>query len=247
MAREKKWLYVELPVTEYLDAWKLQQDLHAARTKKHVQTDIILSLEHNPVFTLGRRGRRENLNVTDDFLQGRGIAVVQVERGGDITYHGPGQIVVYPIINLDRARLDIGGYITLLEKAMLQTAVAWSVPAETNTLNRGIWVGDRKIGSIGIAVRRGVTLHGLALNVDLDLEPFDWINPCGLHGVKATSMKRELSQDLSLASVRKNLMRNIEKVFGIELIPTDLQQLIEDVESEKASVLREKDSQISVS
>ena len=131
-AKTRKWIHIELSTVEYAEAWRLQKDLQAASIAHEIETDIVLSMEHNPVFTLGRRGRRENLKVTDEFLRRAGVPVIHVERGGDITFHGPGQIVVYPIINLDRARLNIGDYITLLEEAMIRTGGHWTVPAARN-------------------------------------------------------------------------------------------------------------------
>lgn len=222
---KKKWFYIELPLTAYRDAWKLQTDLMTARREKRLDTDVVLALEHPPVFTLGRRGGMENLIVSEDLLTDRGIPVIQVERGGDITFHGPGQLVIYPIIDLAAARLRVADYVTMLEEVVIRVASAYGITAGRNPLNRGVWVGNSKLGNIGIAVRRGITFHGVALNVSPSLEPFTWINPCGLKGIGITSLERELGRKVSVEAVRRELKRHFETVFGIELVMTDIHEL----------------------
>jgi lipoate-protein ligase B len=201
----------------YKEAWELQLDLVAARKAGHV-SDVILLVEHPPVFTLGRRGGRENLAVSEEFLKERGIPIVHVERGGNITYHGPGQLVGYPIMDLHAAGLSVTDYVGSLEDVMIRTAAHWGVRAGRNRLNRGIWVGNSKLGSIGIAIRRGISFHGFAFNVNLSLEPFSWINPCGLQGIGVTSMELELGHELPMNEVREQLRCNFEAVFGVELV-----------------------------
>jgi lipoate-protein ligase B len=222
---EKKWLCVELPVTEYKEAWNLQGHLVAARRHGVVDTDVILLLEHLPVFTLGRRGGFENLAVSQAFLEEEGIAVVQVERGGNITFHGPGQLVIYPIIDLQRAGLRVVDYVYKLEEVMIRTAQDWGVVAERNSLNRGVWVGNSKLGSVGIAIRRGICFHGAALNINLSLRPFEWIKPCGLQDVRMTSIEKELSQRIAINHVRETAKHHLGVVFGAELASTSPIQL----------------------
>jgi len=221
----KRWLYVDLPATDYTDAWRLQKELVAARIDKTIDHDIVISLEHPPVFTIGRRGGRENLTVSEEFLEAKGIPVIDVERGGNITFHAPGQLIVYPIIRLENAGLKIDQYITRLEEVMIQTAAAYGVRAATNSLNRGVWVGNNKLGSIGICVRRGIAFHGLALNVNLELDPFGWINPCGLHGIGVTSIKLELSRHLPMDEVRSTMKRTMENAFKVMLVEASLSDL----------------------
>ncbi len=222
------WLCVELPIIEYQKARDLQSYLVSARKDKIIDSDIILILEHPPVFTLGRRGGLGNLCVSESFLEKSNIPLIHVERGGDITFHGPGQIVVYPIINLEKARLAVTDYVSNLEEVMIQTAKDSGVQAQRNGLNRGIWVGKKKLGSIGIAVRRGISFHGMALNVNLSLEPFNWINPCGLQNIKMTSIQQELPHHISMPHVRQSLKKHFESIFGIELLATDIKQLYRD-------------------
>ena len=187
--------------------------------------DIVLLLEHPRVFTLGRRGGLENLTVSGDFLEKAGVPVIHVERGGDITFHGPGQVVMYPILDLRDARLGVVDYVELLEEVMIRTASDWGIEAGRNPLNRGVWVGNNKLGSIGIAIRKGISFHGMAFNVNLSLEPFGWINPCGLQNIGITSMERELARKLSMDKVREAVKRHVETIFSVKLVKTELEKL----------------------
>jgi lipoate-protein ligase B len=210
-----------MPLKEYRAALDLQRSLVRARQTNAIENDVVLILEHPPVFTLGRRAGVENLKASRAFLERKKIPVIPVERGGDITFHGPGQLVVYPIIDLTKAGLNILDYVTRLEEIMLRTASDWNIPAKRNSVNRGIWVSNKKLGSVGISVKRGVTFHGFALNVNLSLKPFKWIHPCGLTDIGVTSMERELSQKISVNQVRKALMHHIETLFGFNLVSID--------------------------
>jgi lipoate-protein ligase B len=222
----KRWLITEIPMIEYTEAWDLQVRLVSARKGRNIDKDMVLLLEHPPVFTLGRRGGRENLSVSEDVLRREGISVFQVERGGNITFHGPGQLIVYPIIDLNEARLSVTDYVERLEEVMILVAADWGIRCQRNPLNRGVWVANKKLGSIGIAIRKGISFHGAALNVNLSLRPFSWINPCGLQGIGMTSLEQELGQRLSMDQVRLRVKRHIETVFGIELVPIELPHLI---------------------
>jgi len=218
-------LYIELPLTDYREAWDLQQKIVRAKTENRLVEDVILALEHPPVFTLGRRGGRENLCVSEDVLAREGIDVVKAERGGDITYHGPGQVVVYPLLNIQRARIGVADFVTVLEDVMIRTADAFGVRARRNPLNRGIWVGNSKLGSIGLAVRKGVSFHGMALNVNLDLTHFSWINPCGLKNVGMTSLSKVRAQKITVNDVQPEIKKNLERHLGIEFKPMDAETL----------------------
>jgi lipoate-protein ligase B len=229
-----EWWCIDLGTLDYQEAWKLQTDIVAARNDKAIDTDLILMLEHPSVFTLGRRGGTENLLVSEAFLERSGIAMTRVERGGNITYHGPGQLVVYPIVDLEAARISIVDFVEAMEEVMLKIADAWDIQAERNSANRGIWVGQKKMGSIGIALRKGVSFHGLALNVNPDLTPFTWIQPCGLQGVSMTSMEQELSRNLSMAEVREAFKEYFESVFKISLLPEGMASLKNLLQYEKA-------------
>ncbi len=215
--------FVNLPLTAYSDALKLQHILVHRRHRGDLPHDVFLLLEHHPVFTMGRRGGLQSLKVSKSFLEERGIAVVQAERGGDLTYHGPGQLVAYPIVHLPSRAWKITQYVEFLEEIMIRTAHDFGVRAHRHERNRGVWVGPRKLGSVGIAVRRGVTFHGLALNVDLSLEPFSWINPCGLSDVRMTSLALERNSTLKpeINLVRKSLAFHAQDVFQCRFVEVE--------------------------
>jgi len=214
-------LRLEFSLMEYRAALDLQRNIALARQSGVIEKDVVLILEHPPVFTLGRRACTENLKVSSAFLERKKIPVIPVDRGGDITFHGPGQLVIYPIIDLTKAGLKVIDYVTDLEEIMLRTVADWKIPAERNSANRGIWVAGRKLGSVGISVKRGISFHGCALNVNLSLKPFKWINPCGLQNVGVTSMEEELSQKISMSQVREVLAHHFESVFGFDLVRID--------------------------
>ena len=208
---------VDLGMLDYNEAWKLQGDIVSARVNGIIDTDIILFLEHPAVFTLGRRGGLDHLLVSEEFLKTSGIPIVHVERGGNITFHGPGQLVAYPIVNLKARSFGVVDFVEALEEIMLASVRTWGIAAERNPANRGIWVGNNKMGSIGLAIRKGISFHGLALNVNIDLTPFSWIQPCGLQGVCMTSMKQELGGELSMDDVCAALKKQFESVLDMSL------------------------------
>ncbi len=202
-----------LGLMEYQVAYDLQTTLVDRRRNLPEGNDTFLVVEHPSVYTLGRRGGREFLMVSEAFLEEKNIAIVPIERGGVITYHGPGQLVIYPIIHLKQAGLSVADYVARLEDLMIALAADVGVVAGRDERNHGVWVGDNKLGSIGIAIRHGVSFHGLALNVNLSLEPFGWINPCGLTGVRMTSLAAERGEDISLAAIIDNVQQHLETIF----------------------------------
>ncbi|MBU4287917.1 MAG: lipoyl(octanoyl) transferase LipB [Proteobacteria bacterium] len=220
------WLCVELESMDYMQAWDLQTRLVDARKKRIIDRDVILLLEHPPVFTLGRRGGMDDLTVSPDLLEKSGIPVIQVERGGVITFHGPGQLIMYPIIDLNAARMRVVDYVEKLEEVMIRSVADLGIIAERNPLNRGIWVGNKKLGSIGIAIRRGICFHGMSLNVNISMKHFGWMNPCGLREIETTSMKQELSHKVSMSKVYGAIKKHVESVFGVNLIKTSLPELL---------------------
>jgi lipoate-protein ligase B len=217
------WYCIQLPATAYQTALELQRALVDARIDQKTDANIpdvnvLLLLEHPPVFTLGRRGGRENLVVSETFLKESGISIVPVERGGNITYHGPGQLVGYPIINLKNALMDVHTYVRRLEDIMIRTAGDYGVDAGRNSKNPGVWVGNNKMGSIGISIRHGITFHGFALNVNPAMEPFSWINPCGMNDIGMTSIENELGQSVSMEKAYQSVRRHIETVFDVSVV-----------------------------
>lgn len=212
---------VDLGLTDYAAAYALQLDLVERRRSGAGADDIFLVTEHPGTFTLGRRGGRQNLMVSEQYLRQQNIPLVHIERGGDITYHGPGQLVIYPVLYLRQAGLSVTDYVHLLEETMIRLAAAVGVTAQRDPRNRGVWAGDRKMGSVGIAIRHGVAFHGLALNVNVSLEPFSWVNPCGLNGVQMTSLSRECGRQVGMGELKEHLADTLKQVFAWEFITTD--------------------------
>ena len=209
----------------YDKAKDFQNRLVAARKEGRLCRDLFLFLEHPPVFTLGRRGGRENLIVPDRFLEEKGIPMVQAERGGNITYHGPGQLVVYPIMDLDRSPYDITTFVSLLEDAMIRTLAAHAIHGNKQSVNRGVFTAGKKIGSVGIALRRGITFHGLALNVNMDLTPFSYIHPCGLTNMAMTSMEEAGNGPVTMAQVKAEMKCHLADLFGLRFKDISLKEL----------------------
>jgi lipoate-protein ligase B len=207
----------DLSLIPYETAWEQQTRLVAARVEGRLDRNLVLLLEHPPVLTMGRRGGCANLAVSEQYLEQIGVRLLTVERGGDITYHGPGQLVCYPIVKLADLQLGIVEFVDRLEELMIRTAADWGIEAGRNPLNHGVWVGNDKLGSIGIAVRRGITFHGLALNVAPDMRHFDWITPCGLPGVKMTMMAAHAERALPMPEVKNSLKRHWEMLFSVTL------------------------------
>ncbi len=198
---------VDLGLTPYRDALAKQLELRAQRIADLID-DTVLALEHPPVYTRGRRSEPGELPFGEQWYAERGIEIVDVDRGGKVTYHGPGQLVLYPICRVT----DVKDFVCKLEKAMVHALAAEGIDARGRSVEgiefTGAWVEDRKIGSIGLHVSHGVTSHGLSLNVNCDLEPFSWIVPCGLPDSKVTSVAQELGSDDPglLARVRQSLL-----------------------------------------
>ena len=204
----------QLGCREYHEVYELQIRLVAGRQSGAIDRDHFLVTEHPSVYTLGRRGGREFLMVSDDFLAQRNIPVVPIERGGVITYHGPGQLVIYPILHLKKAHLGVADYVRKLEEVMILLAAKAGVGAMRDHRNHGVWSAGKKLGSVGIAIRRGVSFHGLALNVNPDMAPFGWINPCGLTGVQMTSLAMESGREVEIADLLPLLPAILGEVFG---------------------------------
>lgn len=201
--------------TRYMDAWKLQQELWGLRHANVIQ-DIILFTEHEHIYTLGKSTDDNNLLASEKELKISGTDVLHVDRGGDITYHGPGQIVGYPIIDLNFYFLDIHRYLRSLEEVIIRALSEFGIIAERENDLTGVWVGGEKIAAIGVKVSRWVTMHGFALNVNTDLSKFDRIIPCGINYKGVTSMQRNMKQEGSMESVQKAIVKSFAEVFGCE-------------------------------
>jgi len=201
----------------YADAWAFQRALVAARQAGRIE-DVVLLVEHPPVITIGRGGRAANILVSRDLLAAQGFDVHATERGGDVTYHGPGQLVGYPILDLGALDEDVVRYVRGLEAALIGALERFGIAGARLRGYPGVWVGDAKVAAIGVAVKRRVTMHGFALNVAPNLDHFGVINPCGL-GKPVTSMARLLGRPVSLAEVQPVVVRSLGEVFAMEVRP----------------------------
>ncbi|MFL5782484.1 MAG: lipoyl(octanoyl) transferase LipB [Thermoleophilaceae bacterium] len=188
----------------------LQNQVREARQAGEIP-DTLLLLEHDPVYTRGRRTERADLPMGDDWYRSQGIDVADTTRGGRVTYHGPGQLVGYPIMGIG----DVIAYLRTLERAVIAALAEEGVEATVRDGLTGIWVGERKIGSIGVHVSRGVTMHGFAVNVDCDLQPFEWIVPCGIDGVRMTSLYVETARTGAMSCFRKRVAYRMAEAFGL--------------------------------
>jgi lipoyl(octanoyl) transferase len=194
----------------YAEALELQRNLARDRISGAIPQDVLMLVEHDPVVTLGRSSKDKNLLSSAGFLASKGVELFEVERGGDVTFHGPGQLVGYPIVDLRRHKQDLHWYLRQLEHALIDALGTYGIPGERSTGYTGVWTKGRKIASIGVHARDWVTWHGFALNVTTDLSYFDLIVPCGISGVVMTSMERELGSGPDAVDV----MREVEAAFG---------------------------------
>lgn len=198
---------------EYLVALDRQRQ-YVDAVQKGDSDGVVMIVEHDHVYTIGRHGKQNNMLVTTDVLDNIGAKLVHVDRGGDITYHGPGQIVGYPIVNLNTLGLSLREYIYRLEQTIIDTIARLGITASRLEGATGVWIdGNRKIAAIGVHVSRGVTMHGFALNVATDLKYFSYINPCGFVDKGVTSMERELDEKCSIERVKAELKTNFERNF----------------------------------
>lgn len=222
MTREALLLTLE-GRTPFADAWALQRRLVAARQQGGIP-DALLLLEHEPVVTVGRSGDQGHLLVDRGWLRTRGVDVYDVERGGSATYHGPGQLVAYPILDLRALDEDVVRFMRSLEESIIRTVGDFGIAAGRRRGYPGVWVEEAKIAAVGVAVKRRVTMHGMALNVTTDLEAFTWINPCGL-GRPVTSMAHVLGRTVALTEVAAAYARRFAEVYALRLTPVDRRDL----------------------
>jgi lipoate-protein ligase B len=214
----------------YEQALELQRNLARDRISGAIPQDLLLLVEHPPVVTLGRSSKQKHLVVSPEFLQSKGVELFEVERGGDVTFHGPGQLVGYPIIDLKRHKQDLHWYLRKIEEALINALADYGIPGERNTAFTGVWTRGRKIASIGVHARDWVTWHGFALNVTTDLSYFDLIVPCGIDGVVMTSIGRELGlEEISMQDVRDRVTAKIAESFDLTAVVTSRAALLETV------------------
>jgi lipoyl(octanoyl) transferase len=204
---------VDLGVVDYDEAFALQKR-HVERLQRNAGDDVLMFVEHPHVITVGRNADGRAIVADTRAIEARGAKVVATDRGGDVTYHGPGQLVGYPIVRLEPGRRDIRRYVHDLEQVLIDTLADFGVDAARHPKHRGVWVEGRKIASLGIRISRWVTSHGFALNVSTDLAPFGLIVPCGIRERGVTSLERLLGRPVPLEEVGSGLARHLAAVFG---------------------------------
>jgi lipoate-protein ligase B len=212
---------VQLGVVPYGEALELQLRLREARQADEI-ADTLLLLEHPPVYTRGRRTEAHDLPMGEEWYRTQGIEVHDADRGGRVTYHGPGQVVGYPIMRI----ADVPEYVHTMESAVIAALADEGIEAEVREGLTGIWAGEAKIGSIGVHVNRGVTTHGFAVNVDNNLQPFEWIVPCGLDGVRMTSVSKETGRIDGIGCFRKRMAYRFAQAYGMRQRITSLERLL---------------------
>ena len=217
---EKKILtYCNLGFIDYKEAWDIQKEIFSKRVSGEVE-DVLLLLEHPNTYTLGKTAHKENLIGSEHYLMENQISVYDIDSGGDITYHGPGQIVGYPIIDLNNWFKDTHKYLRALEEVIIKTCGEFGLNSERNPKHTGVWIGDRKIAAIGIKVSRWITMHGFAFNVNTDLNLFNGIIPCGIQDKSVTSLSKELNKEISIQELKEKLLNNFSDVFNYNKLIT---------------------------
>jgi lipoate-protein ligase B len=220
----KECLLCRLGRITYPDAIALQQKLVQDRFEEKTG-DVLLLLEHPPTITLGRFAKSENILIPPDKLAEKGIAIHTSNRGGDVTFHCPGQLLMHPIMDLRKRPGVLRGYIAALEEVALHVLSDYCIPAERWTEHPGLWVNGKQIGAIGLHFSHGISMHGLSLNVNPDLSAFEVINLCGLPGTVATSMANEMEKEISVEEVEQHMIDSFSDVFRVELEPISREQL----------------------
>ena len=218
----REFEYIDLGFIDYKEAWDLQKTVFDLRVKKEIK-DIFFLLEHPHTYTLGKTADSSNLVSNKEFLDKYQISVYNIDRGGDITYHGPGQIVGYPILDLDHFFTDIHKYLRLLEQVIIDTLDDFEIMATRSNGETGVWLDvntpfARKICAMGIRASRWVTMHGFSLNVNTNLSNFDHIVPCGIRGKQVTSMAQELTNEVSISEVKKRIKHHFQEKFDTTLV-----------------------------
>jgi lipoate-protein ligase B len=215
-AMTRKARLLDLGLCSYREAWDLQHRLHE-RVRSGEDPETWIFVEHTPVVTLGRNAKEENLLFSRETLAARGVDVVQIERGGDVTYHGPGQLLVYPIRKLERFR-EVVPLVRALEGAIIDACAQFGVTAERWSEHAGVWVGRNQICAIGLAVQKMTSLHGIALNVSTELSYDRLINPCGLTDRGITSLSRETGRPISIAEAKPIVQAALSNTFGLQFL-----------------------------
>ncbi|MFB0527930.1 MAG: lipoyl(octanoyl) transferase LipB [bacterium] len=211
-----KFKVLDIGLVNYEKAYYLQKRLHEFRRQGRID-DILILLEHEPVVTMGRRGKRDNILVSDELLESKGIRVFEIDRGGDVTLHCPGQLVGYPIIDLKIHGKNIHKYLRNLEEVIIRSLKVYGIDGQRIENHTGVWVGGRKIASIGIGIKGWVTFHGFSLNINSDMSYFSLIRPCGFESRMVTSVSEILGSAVEAKNFRHRLIKQFAEVFSMEM------------------------------
>jgi lipoyl(octanoyl) transferase len=221
----RKLIYCDLESIDYKEAWDLQRSIHQLRVENKTD-DIFFMLEHQHTYTLGKTADKQNLVGDKKYLTDNNIAVYDIDRGGDITYHGPGQIVGYPIINLTNWKQDTHKYLRAIEEVILKVCAEYGLNGSRVDKYTGVWIEDRKICAIGIKVSRWITMHGFAFNVNTDLKLFNGIVPCGISDKAVTSLSKELKKEMKISEVKEKIIHHFSNIFCYKQIEFKLKEEI---------------------
>lgn len=217
--------FIDLGFREYQETYEIQQAINQRRIEGLID-DVLIIVEHPPTLTIGRNGGLQNILAPHELLQREGITVHEIERGGNVTYHGPGQLVAYPIINLNFRNKDLHMYARQLEEVIIKTLAYYGIRGCRREVYPGVWVGDEKIAFLGVAVKKWVTKHGFAFNISCNLDHFKLIVPCGIPNVKITSLARILGKEPDFSQVCKQVKYSFSVVFEKELQDANLEDLL---------------------
>lgn len=224
--------YCDLGLIDYKSAWDLQQKIFELRKKDFIP-DVLLLLEHNNVYTLGKTANPSNLLWNKEFLEKNNISVYEIDRGGDITYHGPGQLVAYPIINLSEWKEDAHSYLRNLEEIIIQICKDFNLKARRVEKYTGVWIDNRKICAIGVKISSWVTMHGLAFNVNTNLDLFKGIIPCGIKDKDVTSLSKEIGYEIDMQEIKKMFVEKFLKAFSYDnFIEIDKYALLQKIQNQ---------------
>lgn len=224
-----KCLLLQLDMVEYGEAWEFQKLLLESRISGKIE-DLLILLQHPPTFTFGRRYKEANLLSNREYYENNGFAVYRTDRGGLATYHGPGQVVGYPILKMDRYTNDYYRYLRMLEQVMIETLSDCGVQAQRNEGYTGVWVDRAKIGFIGVRIALGYTMHGFSLNINNDLRPFTYITPCGIQGVTVTSLQKLIHKSIKIHEVYERLSYHYATIFEVQIMPVDVTMIMQNIE-----------------
>lgn len=231
MSRDfRNLIYCDLGFIDYKDAWDIQKSIHQSRAENKID-DIFFLLEHPHTYTLGKTADKKNLVGDKKYLDENNISVYDIDRGGDITYHGPGQIVGYPIINLTNWKQDTHKYLRSIEEIIIRVCNEYGLDAKRIEKLTGVWIDDRKICAIGIKVSRWITMHGFAFNINTDLNLFNGIIPCGISDKQVTSLSKELNREIILTQVKEKIIHHFMNEFNYSQIELKSKNEIMDLVS----------------